>query len=799
MLLQIRYPKIKTIGLLLIIGLKCYSQDTTTDDDAYELSPFIIESGSEDSWVQATSHTAARTNVEIKNLSKSVTVLTSEFLSEIAADDYSDVLDFVSNVSIQGESTALFNQNTFFFRGFRQNEHYRNNIRGSFFSDVVDSATIDRVEILKGPSSLLAGTSEPGGVMNSITKRPLLSGSGGYIKLGYGTDNYMRAELDYSAQLNESISFRYVTALTDSDGWREWEGNSNYVQYGAINWKLTPKTTLLLTFEMLDQDITMADGAWLISTEDGRRVYADLEGLIPWDFNTMGPDSLRSQEHFKFFAELTHQLAENVYFRYAANWEDVEFHDSRPSGGGSLRGMFETFDPNAPDSIEIGGRWNYDNIYFETWTHQADIFAQLEYADIQHDLTVGVEYTDLMRERPRWAQRGTRTRVSLNQAKEINASGGRRFEQLLGPDAGSSINRWELTFRERWAYIINNQFRAFDDKLIANLGYRIARGDAWDTNYRFFDANGDLSIDQSERAAGNAAADIADEDAETLSAGLLYKINDNLSVYGNYAESYTGADPGRAFNIPAWWDYVDEIGSNPGENWQDLPDAEQDALRDFIDSNPDRFSKPQEPEFGEGWEAGIKYVNDANTFSATLAYFSIEKNNVITTTLPAGIPPGGPGRYQAGVREASGWELDLMYRPTENYQIMLGGGQLTVEDLPVADGQIKRSTDDIPELSWHVYHQYIGEGMLKGWKFNNGITWVDDRPDGVNSFTGIARTTHPSYYRVDLGASYETEIKGYLTKFHLNVSNVLDEKYIVGQASKGYPRKFILSVTTYLK
>lgn len=82
------------------------------------------------------------------------------------------VADALRNVSgVQLGSYTFYDG--FNIRGFDNGQStYRNGIRQSFITNL-ETANLDRIEVLKGPAAILFGRIEPGGLVNLVTKRPL--------------------------------------------------------------------------------------------------------------------------------------------------------------------------------------------------------------------------------------------------------------------------------------------------------------------------------------------------------------------------------------------------------------------------------------------------------------------------------------------------------------------------------------------------------------------------------------------------------------------------------------------------
>lgn len=135
------------------------------------MSEFSV-AGTNDGWVATNALSGTRTNMNLRELPRSIQVVTSEFMNDIGALTLTDATDYMSGITNVGNQDQTNDNNTYQVRGFRQNKPYRNGMREPFAGMLFDSATMDRAEVLKGPSSLLAGVAEPGGMLNAISKVP---------------------------------------------------------------------------------------------------------------------------------------------------------------------------------------------------------------------------------------------------------------------------------------------------------------------------------------------------------------------------------------------------------------------------------------------------------------------------------------------------------------------------------------------------------------------------------------------------------------------------------------------------
>ena len=222
------------------------------EKEAIVLPEFNV-AGTDEGWSASNTLSGTRTNMNLRDLPRSMQIVTSEFLNDIGALTLTDATDYISGVTNVGNQDQTNDANTYQVRGFRQNKVYRNGQREPFAGMLYDAATVDRVEILKGPSSLLAGVVEPGGMINSISKTPRTRKETTVKVLG---DKWgmRRAEVDTSIPLNKRLGLRLVWVRQAGDTWQQYAFSNRSVYYGALSYKLTENTRLNGNLEYFNYD-----------------------------------------------------------------------------------------------------------------------------------------------------------------------------------------------------------------------------------------------------------------------------------------------------------------------------------------------------------------------------------------------------------------------------------------------------------------------------------------------------------------------------------------------------------------
>lgn len=176
------------------------------------------------------SGTATKTDTDIKDIPQTINVVPRQVIEDQGATRLADVISNIPNAQTSG--TSGNRSEGFILRGFTVKSY---TIDGMSLNpaleatDVLrDFANIERVEVLKGPGSVLYGRSEPGGVVNLVTRRPSLDA--GYDgELQYGSDDFYRAQAGATGAIDKEmgLAFRMDAAAQSDRGDRNYLRNSN--------------------------------------------------------------------------------------------------------------------------------------------------------------------------------------------------------------------------------------------------------------------------------------------------------------------------------------------------------------------------------------------------------------------------------------------------------------------------------------------------------------------------------------------------------------------------------------------
>ncbi|KFZ37993.1 TonB-dependent receptor [Shewanella mangrovi] len=213
---------------------------------------------------------AYRGDVPASALPQAITTLDQQLLQDVGVGSLQDAMDFTASAARQNNSGGMWD--SFSLRGFPGNENmpagYLINgfSGGRGFSGPRDAASIDYIEVLKGPGSALYGRSEPGGAVNIITKKPQ-NVAQGYLKTEWGSFDHQRLEGDITGGLTDELAARFVGSYSDSDSYRDFVTKRATSLTPSLRWQLSNNTSVLYEFEWLKREQLFDRGIVVLNSD----------------------------------------------------------------------------------------------------------------------------------------------------------------------------------------------------------------------------------------------------------------------------------------------------------------------------------------------------------------------------------------------------------------------------------------------------------------------------------------------------------------------------------------------------
>lgn len=246
----------------------CGSALAQSDDKALELGAVRIDGQAHqvpgETYRAGSSSMADKTDTPWLQQSQGVETVTEQALQDQTPNTLEDVIKFMPGINVNnnfgGTQDALLKRG---FGGTDDGGVLRDGMRTSTGRNF-QRVTTERVELLKGPASLLYGMQEPGGVINVISKKPTYewqSRLGGSLSEHGGGDGYF----DVSGPLGDSgFAFRLIGQNKDEDYWRNFGANKNKLIAPSLSYE-SEKLSFLANYEYSDYSNTLDRGAVLFN------------------------------------------------------------------------------------------------------------------------------------------------------------------------------------------------------------------------------------------------------------------------------------------------------------------------------------------------------------------------------------------------------------------------------------------------------------------------------------------------------------------------------------------------------
>lgn len=274
----------------------------------------LMVTGEQDGYRVQNATTATRTDTPLRDIPQSIQVVPQTVLREQRATRLGDALRNVSGVNATRGSGDR--ADSFVIRGFEisSGNVLNNGLPDRTLTETRDLYNVDRVEVLKGPASVLYGLGNPGGTVNIVTKQPLRDP---YYEIEATVGNYdlYRGAIDFSGPLNDSktVLYRLNLAYQDSGNYIDFIGNRSFFAAPALSVALSENTTVTFEAEYSNKTIDSRSVVVLpavgtvLPGPDGRR--------IPRDRTLYEPEGYSEIETTRLGYRLEHRFSENWLLR----------------------------------------------------------------------------------------------------------------------------------------------------------------------------------------------------------------------------------------------------------------------------------------------------------------------------------------------------------------------------------------------------------------------------------------------------------------------------------------------------
>jgi iron complex outermembrane receptor protein len=734
---------------LLLASTALASVAAAQSDAPTVLSPFEVKS--ESGYQPTTALSVTRFAENLRNLPITLSALTEDFLKDFDPLDFNDAFRYVPGVEVAGRRADP--DSTFILRGFGS----------SLFRDGVPTYrapgfyNVQRVEVLKGPAAILFGQSDPGGIVNVLTKRAIIGGNQRTLTFGYGSWDAYRVQADINQTLvPRALAVRVNAYRSEGDHFADYMGLTE--QFGAIS--LAARANDRLTFwfnaERRERDERggVGNGLPLWLGADGRGGVSPLRqtgrpvGVHP---SATAETNVYPNGYNKIENVVLNGSAELIVAPWLTLRSYTVYDQGKFLRADSLHND-NYLNPLVDPDTMILRQVLRENRYTEVFQTQVDAMTSFDFGAVKLRSITSFEYnTNLFQ----LTERRIRFNPSPAAYSDPGMIAGGTYNVRTGVRTGYMrpglpVDRvLSLTIGQDGVNEVLTPFTG-------DLRPQISRG--WVSSHlisAFEDRLHLLGALRYSDVAGNVANDrLYSADPQV---GAIFKLRPNVSVFASYSETFRRASGSR-----------------------------------------DHFGNPLEPITGEGVEAGFKFDLLQQKLFATLSAFHILRQNLPVTDpdLFAGVaaPGGQRGLIQTGEQMSEGVELEMFYRPIRPLQTTVGFSYLHTETTkdkqrPFLVGQ---QLQGVPDYAVSFTARYdLSAAALKGLSLLGAVTGRY----GARTIDNMAYT-NGGYTTYDAGFIYGFRLGRFPATFQLNLRNLSDKFYLNGASSApGAPRSFNSSLT----
>lgn len=442
----------------------------------------------------------------LKNIENSQVyiIVSKELMKEQVVTDYNSAFKNVPGAGIaevrnQGRTTSMS-------RGFPTPQVVRNGV-GSFTYTTIDPSNLERIEVIKGPSATLFGStlSSFGGLFNRVTKKPFDSFKG---ELSYSAASWdlNRLTFDVNTPLNKDKTalFRINTALHSERSFQDAGFNKNFSIAPSFSYEINDRLSLLIDIEFSAYKATSPTRLAPFVVAGTQQSIEDLN--IPYKLSFANNTINYTSQQYNIFAQLKYKMSDT--------WNSQTVISRTRS---SSDGYTVALTMRSPTTLRQ--QVTYQESPFYGTDIQQNFIGQFKIGPLKNRVVAGVDYYSL---------RATRNDATVNMPamdykKPGDAYNNFNIEKVAPMFTTATFANFVSNDEETYSAYASDVLN-ITDRLIAMAGLRV---DRYINNGTYYPSRDSI--------AGNY-----NQTALSPKFGVVYQIiKDKISVFGNYMNGFS--------------------------------------------------------------------------------------------------------------------------------------------------------------------------------------------------------------------------------------------------------------------
>ncbi|WP_104002242.1 TonB-dependent siderophore receptor [Marinobacterium lutimaris] len=466
-------------------GAADYVLERVEQDGSVVLDPVqVLGEGVNQGYMAVSSRSASKTDTPLLETAQSISVITEQQLQDRQPQTVDQAVAYTAGVRVEASGLdPRFDVIT--LRGFPTvyNGDFLDGLRQpnsgwlSYFA--TQPYNLERIDVVKGPDSVLYGQISPGGLVNRVSKRPREDAEQ-EVQVQVGSHDHLQGQFDLGGSLNPDVQVRLVGLVRDAQTDIEQVDNDVKMLAPTLHWQIGDRT-----------DITFISQYQERLTSASPRPYQDGEKLTHFWAGDEDFDKL-DQEQWAVGYELNHVFNEHLELQQNVRYGEVDTTNQYLSPG--------TLSGSTLSRSSVGLYEDMQSLSTDT-----RLVARFAQGELQHKVLLGLDYADLEHE-------------------VIYAGGSAPSIDMDNPDYSQSVPRPTSVWTDssgkthRTGVYLQDQVKIDNWHLTAGVRRDWVRDET--------------------RNNLTGITDKTDDEKNTWRFGALYAFDSGISPYFSYAQSF---------------------------------------------------------------------------------------------------------------------------------------------------------------------------------------------------------------------------------------------------------------------
>ncbi|PWK20058.1 iron complex outermembrane receptor protein [Arcicella aurantiaca] len=713
-----------------------------------ELQTVEITGRKETEYKNSATFIGSKSATALKDLPQSISYVTKELIQDQAAFRVNDVVKNMSGVS----QFTFYNDLT--IRGHRVsgNDNYSMLVNGmraftSFWKQQL-IPHIERVEVIKGPSSALFGNAAAGGSLNRVTKKPLDEKRQSF-NISMGSFANFRTTADFTGPMNEekTLLYRLNVGYENSGSFRDLQFEKNYIIAPSFSFLPNHKTRINFDIVLQNGDSRLDRGQSVLGTGD---LYS-----TPISKSLNRSNDYLKENVYNATVSLNHKFSNRISFNssFMRTSYDEDLLEHRSANTYAKDAAGKLIDSQVEMQVFIRKRtFNVDNVsnYFN---------IDVDLGKTAHKLVIGYDYAQevLAAGGSQLTARGYRNATNTGSINTYDAT--KKANYLLDAAGNPVPNVAHYDLKATNPYFLADMSKYFYQRTDYPSTFYSTQGIYLQDQITYKNLQVLLGLRQDYftdlENYNTSTENKVTQKALIPRVGLVYTLNNHINAYGTFVKGYQPQTSTAVSNVNA--------------------------------------GGPFDPLYSTLYEVGAKTDWFDKRLTANVSIYQLTVDGALYN---AGVSGQPDLLTQVGREVSKGIEFDIIGQLATNWNLIINYSYNDATFTQSKDETlIGRQKPNAPKHQGNIWTKYvISKGNLSGLGIGLGTNFATERLGSIVA-AGAAPQAIPAYQLLT-GAIYYKVGK---CQLQLNANNLSNTTYWVGGYDKirmfpGSPRTWMLSI-----